>query len=265
MIAVFARLRLALLALAVSLAACGTEPEPRGPTVLAAASMQEAMQEAADAWTARGHLPPILSFAGTGSLARQVAIGAPADLFISADERWMDWLEQAVSLKPGTRSVLATNALVLIAPQDSSARFPRKNEWATALGQGRLAIAEPGSVPAGRYARAALMTTGVWDEVRNRVAETADVRGTLMLVARGDAPLGIVYASDAQADPRVRIVGTFDKETHAPIRYLVAIPARSRHPDAASFRAFLLSEHGQSILSRHGFGPIVADEGSDRG
>lgn len=241
--------------LALLLAACGAETPPTGPTVLAASSTQEAMTEAAAAWTAQGHPAPVLSFAASGALARQIAVGAPADLFVSADEKWMDWLAAEVGIKPDTRADLASNTLVLVAPAASKAAFPGKGEWATAIGGGRIAIADPVAVPAGRYARAALTTIGVWGEIKDKVAQTADVRGALALVARGDAPLGVVYASDAKADDAVRTVGTFPENSHQPIRYPLAIPARSQHPDAAGFRAFLLSSDGQAIFAKHGFGP----------
>lgn len=241
--------------LALLLAACSSDPAPTGPTVLAASSTQEAMTEAAAAWTAQGHPAPVLSFAASGALARQIAVGSPADLFVSADGKWMDWLASEVGLKPDTRADLASNTLVLVAPAASEATFPAKGAWGKALGNGRLALADPVAVPAGRYARAALTATGVWDEVKDNVAETADVRGALALVARGDAPLGVVYASDALADKAVRTVGTFPETSHQPIRYPLAIPARSQHADAAGFRAFLLSAEGQAIFAKHGFGP----------
>ncbi|WP_066553079.1 molybdate ABC transporter substrate-binding protein [Croceicoccus bisphenolivorans] len=245
--------------LALALSACGSDPEPTGPFVLAAASTQEAMTDAAAAWTAKGHPAPVLSFAGSGALARQVAVGAPADVFLSADEKWMDWLDQEVSLREGSRANLATNSLVLIAPLASEvAFFPAKGGWRKAIGEGRLALADPVAVPAGRYAKGSLITLGVWEEIKDRVAETADVRAALALVGRGDAPLGIVYGSDAQADENVRVVGTFPDESHVPIRYPLAILARSRNPDAEPFRAFLLSEEGQEIFARHGFGPATA-------
>lgn len=244
--------------LALLLAACGSDPVPTGPTVLAASSTQEAMTEAAQAWTAHGHPAPVLSFAASGALARQIAVGAPADLFVSADEKWMDWLAQQVGLKPDSRADVAGNTLALVAPADSNAAFPAKGEWAAAIGKGRLALADPAAVPAGRYGRAALTSLGVWPEVQDRIAQTADVRGALALVARGDAPLGVVYASDAKAEPAVRIVGLFPADSHQPIRYPLAIPARSQHPDAAGFRAFLLSDAGQAIFARHGFAPATS-------
>ncbi len=248
---------LALSGLAL-LAACADDPEPTGPVVLAAASMQEALEDAADRWAAQGHLRPVLSFASSGALARQIAIGAPADLFISADKTWMDWVAQEVTIRDGSRADLAGNTLVLVAPAGSALTFPAKGGWASALGGGKLALADPDAVPAGRYAKASLLSTGVWDEVKDHVALTADVRGALALVGRGDAALGVVYASDAKAEGDVRVVGTFPESSHRPIVYPMAIPARSRHPDADNFRLFLLSEKGQRILAAHGFTPPPA-------
>jgi len=245
---------LALLAL-IPLAACNAPSESRAPLVLAAASMQEAMSEAAEAWAGRGHERPVLSFAGSGALARQAASGAPADIFVSADPAWMDWLDDQVPLRPGSRTVLASNQLVLIAPQGSALSFPNTGEWRRAIGTGRLALANPSSVPAGRYGKAALTSLGVWEEVSARVAETADVRAALALVGRGDAPLGIVYASDAVADHDVRIVGTFPDSAHPPILYAAAQMGRSESEEAEAFLSFLHSDEGQAIFASHGFGP----------
>lgn len=251
---------LALLS-SLSLTACGADPAPRAPLVLAAASTQEAMTEAADTWAAQGHLKPTLSFAGSGALARQIATGAPADLFVSADTRWMDWLDQNVSLRDGTRDILASNSLVLIAPKDSDTAFPEAGGWADAIGEGRLALADPVAVPAGRYGKAALISIGAWDEVKDHIAQTADVRAALALVSRGDAPLGVVYGSDAIADQDVKIVGLFPEESHAPITYPIAIPERSQTAGAEEFREFLLSAEGRSIFEKYGFGPPpIADE-----
>lgn len=243
------------------LSACADEPQPTGPVVLAAASMQEGMEAAADAWAAQGHLRPVLSFAGSGALARQIATGAPADLFISADEKWMDWVVQQVGVRDGSRADVAGNTLVLVAPARTSVAFPARGEWGKALNGGKLAIADPDAVPAGRYAKASLLSTSVWDEVKDHVVETADVRAALALVSRGDAALGVVYATDARADPGVRVVGTFPETSHRPIVYPMAIPIRAVNPDADGFRRFLLSDAGQTILADHGFSPPPADDG----
>jgi molybdate transport system substrate-binding protein len=248
----FARLALMLAALFAGAMAHASD---RGPVVLAASSLQGALGEAADAWAARGHARPLLSFAASSALARQAMAGAPADLFVSADEAWMDALARAGRLRGGTRATLAANRLVLIAPAGSKVEIAirRRFALAAALGSGRLAIADPAAVPAGRYAKAALAHYGVWDSVAPKLAPAENVRAALALVERRAAPLGIVYATDARASRRVRQVALFPASSHPPIRYPVAILKASRHRDAAAFRAFLLSLHGRAILARHGF------------
>ena len=227
----------------------------RGPVVLAAASLQESLTEAADAWAAKGHPKPVLSFAASSALARQVIAGAPADLFLSADEPWMDAAAKAGMLRAGTRATLLGNRLVLIAPAASRARLTiaRGFPLARALGSGRLALADPGAVPAGKYAKAALAHLGVWSGVADRVAPAENVRAALALVERGAAPFGVVYATDVRASTAVRIVGVFPASSHPPIRYPVAVLKASRHRDAGAFRAFLFSKRGRAIFARHGF------------
>lgn len=247
---------LACLALACVLpGGAGRAQETRGPVVLAAASLQESLNAAADAWAARGHSRPVLSFAASSALARQVAAGAPADLFISADEEWMDDLDKRHLLRPGTRVDFLTNRLVLIAPAGSNVRLTIRPGFplAAALGQGRLATAAE-AVPAGHYAREALTKLGVWPQVSGKVAGAESVRAALALVARGEAPLGVVYATDAQAEKRVRVVATFPDNSHAPILYPVAVLAGARHGDAEGFRRFLLSAQGRALFRPYGFG-----------
>ena len=229
--------------------------QARGPVVLAAASLQESLTEAADAWAAKGHPKPVLSFAASSALARQVIAGAPADLFLSADEPWMDAAAKAGMLRAGTRATLLGNRLVLIAPAASRARLTiaRGFPLARALGSGRLALADPGAVPAGKYAKAALAHLGVWSGVAGRVAPAENVRAALARVERGAAPVGVVYATDARASTAVRIVGVFPASSHPPIRYPVAVLKASRHRDAGAFRAFLFSKRGRAIFARHGF------------
>ena len=241
-----------LVALLVSLPAFA---QGRGPVVLAAASLQEALTDAANAWAAKGHPKPLLSFAASSALARQVIAGAPADLFVSADEAWMDALAKAGQLRAGTRTILLGNRLVLIAPVSSRLRLApaRGFPLAKALGAGRLALADPAAVPAGKYAKTALIRLGVWHSVATKVAPAENVRAALALVERGAAPLGIVYATDARASKAVRIVGIFPAASHPPIRYPVALLKASRHRNAAGFRAFLLSKQGRAIFARHGF------------
>ena len=229
--------------------------QQRGPLLLAAASMQEAMTAAADAWAARGHPRPVLSFAGSSALARQIRAGAPADLFVSPDEDWMDDVEKAGLVMRGTRANLAGNRLVLVRPANArlSLRIGRNMPIARALGDGRLAMANPDSVPAGKYGKAALTALGVWPSVAPKVARADNVRAALALVERGATPLGIVYATDARAGNGVAIVGAFPESSHAPIRYPLARLTASRHRDAEGFRRFLLSSTGRSILKRYGF------------
>lgn len=228
-----------------------------GPIVLAAASMHDALEDAADAWQAKGHARPVLSFAASSALARQIQAGAPADLFISANEEWMDTLERDGLLQDGSRASLVTNRLVLIAQSGSQiALEPAPGfDLAGALGDGRLAVAETDSVPAGRYAKAALERLGIWGDVKDRLAPAENVRAALQLVARGAAPLGITYATDALSEPQVRIVGTFPDDSHPPIRYPVAVAKASSHGEAAAFEEFLLSAEAAAIFAHHGFGP----------
>lgn len=245
--------------LALLLALTGATPalaQDKGPLVLAAASLQEAMTDAADAWARKGYPRPILSFAASSALARQVEAGARADLFACADEEWMDYLQRKSLLKPSTRARLTENRLVLIAPAQSrvNLRLVRNFPLAKALGTGRLAMADPAAVPAGRYGRQALTRLGVWNGVAGKVAAAENVRAALALVERGAAPLGIVYATDAMASRGVRVIGTFPAASHQPITYPVALLTASRHRDAEAFRRFLISREGRAIFRKRGFG-----------
>lgn len=247
--------RLLATCLLLSMSLSHAVAQTRGPVVLAAASMQEAMTSAANAWAARGHPRPVLSFAASSALARQIRAGAPADLFVSADEDWMDDVEKAGRLVRGSRADLAANRLVLIAPRARPARLRIVTGMpiGKALGTGRLALADPDAVPAGKYGKAALIALGVWPEVADRLVRAANVRAALVFVERGEAPLGIVYATDAQASRDVVVVGVFPSSTHAPIRYPVARVKAGRHKDADGFRSFLLSPSGKAIFARYGF------------
>ena len=228
-----------------------------GPLVLAAASLQESMLEAARRWADLGHPQPLVSFAASSALARQIEAGAPADLFVSADEDWMDHVQEKGLLKPGTRVSFLQNRLVLVAPLDRHFRLSVSPGFplAQALGGGRLAMADPQSVPAGRYGRAALERLGVWAAVEGRIAGAENVRAALALVERGAAPLGIVYATDARASKRVQVVGVFPGSSHPPIIYPLAVLRNSTSAGAEPFRRFLLSAEGRAIFARHGFDP----------
>lgn len=248
-------LRLAAIISVIAAPATQAAPDRRGPLVLAAASMQEAMTVAADNWAARGHTRPVLSFAGSSALARQIKAGSPADLFLSADEAWMTNVEHAGLVARGTRANVAGNRLVLVAPagRRTTLRIGKGMPIARTLGDARLAMANPDGVPAGKYGKAALIALGVWPSVSNKIARADNVRSALALVERGAAPLGIVYATDARVSKLVRVVGIFPATSHPAIRYPIARLKSSRHKDAEPFRRFLLSAAGKAILARYGF------------
>lgn len=231
--------------------------EGRGPLVLAAASLQEALTTAADSWARRGHPRPVLSFAASSALARQIAAKAPADLFFSADQEWMDWLAARNLIVSSTRADLLTNRLVIVAPAKSRVSLAVRPGFplAAALGSGgRLALADPDAVPAGRYAKEALTRLKVWQSIEGSVARAENVRAAMALVARGAAPLGIVYATDARADSAVRVAGWIPENTHMTIVYPVARLAASANPEAEAFRRYLISAEGKVIFRRYGFG-----------
>lgn len=222
-------------------------------TVFAAASLKDALDEAA-----RGYDPAVkvvVSYAASSALAKQIENAAPADLFISADLDWMDYLEARKLIDPGTRFNLLRNRLVLIAPANSGGTIEIKPGFALAqaLGDGRLAMANPDAVPAGKYGKAALQHLGTWTAVAGKVASTENVRAALALVARGEAPFGIVYLTDAIADKKVRIVGQFPDGSHPAIIYPAAVIAGSKNTQARSFLNYLGSPAARAIFSRHGF------------
>lgn len=228
----------------------------QGALVLAAASLQESLSQAADAYAKRGHPKPVISFAASSALAHQIEAGAPADLFISADEPWMDFLSEKKLIRKDSRKSFLTNRLVLIAPasQPLAIKIAPGFPLAKALGDSRLAMGDPNSVPAGKYGKAALTTLGVWNEVEPKVAGAENVRAALQLVGRGEARAGIVYETDAKVAQDVAIAGVFPESSHPPITYPVAILAGSQNREAISFRAFLLSSAGKAIFHKYGFG-----------
>ena len=243
-----------LIALIVALCAivpCHAAP----PLVLAAASLQESLNAAADAWVARRHERPILSFASSSALAKQIDAGAPADIFISADEPWMDDVARHGLVKPGTRTSFLGNRLVLVAPAATAKPVAIRPGFPLArlLGDGKLAMGEVSSVPAGKYGKEALARLGIWDAVSGKVAGADSVRSALALVERGEAPYGIVYATDALAAKTVKVVGVFPENSHAPITYPVAVLTASTSPEAEAFRRFLISGAGKAIFRRYGF------------
>ena len=248
-------LALALFGEAPAAAAAAAAP-PRPPLVLAAASLQEAMAAAADTWARRGHPRPVLSFAASSALARQVEAGGRADLFVSADGEWMDALAARRLIVASTRVTFLGNRLVVVAAKGNPVRIPVRPPAALAkvLSAGPLALADA-PVPAGKYAEAALRSLGVWSAVSPRVVRGDSVRAALALVERGAAPLGIVYATDARASAAVRIAGLFPMASHPPIVYPVARLAASTNPEGEAFRRFLVSPAGKAVFVRYGFIP----------
>ena len=223
--------------------------------VLAAASLKEALDAQARAFESITGNRVVVSYSASNALAKQIEAGAPGDLFISADVDWMDYVEQRRLLKPATRTDLLRNALVLIAPAGAvtTLKIARDFPLAAALGQQKLAMANPDSVPAGKYGRRALQTLGVWSSVEKNVARAENVRAALVLVSRGEAPLGIVYATDAFADASVRLVDTFPEDTHPPIVYPAAVLATSRSAAAQLLLDYLKSPAARAVWTRQSF------------
>lgn len=225
-------------------------------TVFAAASLKDALEAAGEAYAAATGTPVVFSFAGTPALARQLEAGAPADLFFSADQRWMDYVEQAGVVDPATISTVAANSLVFIAPKDRAVPLSLQSHAISArLGDGRLAIAEPDSVPAGRYARVALTNLDLWASVKAKLAPMENVRVALAAVARGETPLGIVYASDAVVEDDVAVVAELPRDSHPPIVYPAAATTNAK-AGATQFIAFLKGPEGQKALLAAGLQPV---------
>ncbi|MEL6059830.1 MULTISPECIES: molybdate ABC transporter substrate-binding protein [unclassified Methylobacterium] len=234
--------------------------------VFAAASLKNALDDATAAWTKATGKTARISYAGSNTLAKQIEAGAPADLFISADQAWMDDVERAGLVKPGSRIDLLRNALVLIAPGPKSpgsdpqiALAPDLGTTLTKmLGGGKLAMATIDAVPAGKYGKAALEKLGAWEAVKGQVAQADNVRAALLLVARGEAPLGIVYATDAAADPSVHVLATFPADSHPPIIYPAAVTKESGNADTADLLGYLRGPAARDAFARQGFTVIDA-------
>lgn len=243
----------ALLGLAVAVAAPVAMADV---TVLAAASMKNALEEVAATYTAETGVKVVQSFAASSALAKQIEAGAPADLFVSADLEWMDYLQQRKLINADTRRNLVGNALVLVAPTGSPAtiQLVKGVDLTPLLGaDGRLATGDPSNVPVGRYAKTALEHLGTWSAVEPRLARAENVRVALSLVSRGEAPLGIVYSTDAAVDKGVKVIATFPADSHPAIIYPVAVTTASTDPGADGFLAYLASGTAKAIFDRHGF------------
>jgi molybdate transport system substrate-binding protein len=246
------RLARLLVALWVALSCSGAQAAD--VLVFAAASLKEALDGIAVEWRVATGKTATVSYAASSALARQIDQGAPAHLFIPADLEWMDYVAARKLIRPETRSNLLGNRLVLIAPKSSTAAATIAPGFALAslLGGGRLAVADVRAVPAGKYAKAALEQLGVWRSVEKSVAQTENVRAALLLVSRGEAPLGIVYRTDAAADPSVRVIGEFPENTHPPIVYPVAATGPP-NADAEALLAWLRAEPARRIFAARGF------------
>ncbi len=223
--------------------------------MFAAASLKESLDAVAqEFWRGNGQ-KVVVSYAASPALAKQIENGAPADVFISADLDWMDYIDQRKLIRAGTRRNLLRNRLVLIEPANSKVQaeitpgFP----LAKLLGDGRLAMADPDSVPAGKYGKAALEKLGVWSSVEGKVARAENVRAALNFVARGEVPLGIVYQTDVYAEKKVRVVAQFSPDSHPAIIYPVAVIASSRHVAASVFVNYLKSAEARAIFEKYGF------------
>ncbi len=228
----------------------GQTPKPL--TVFAAASLTETMQHLGEDFTTATGVPVRFSFAASSVLARQMEAGASVDVFASADQEWMDYLDQRGLIDRTTRRNLVSNRLVLIAPADHATKVTISRGFAIGvmLGDGRLATGDPDNVPVGRYAKQALTSLGVWNEVSDRLVRAEDVRHALLYVARGECPL--VYATDAKVEPRVRVLDTFPASSHLPITYPVAA-LKGASADATRFLDFIRGEAGRKTFEDAGF------------
>ncbi len=226
-------------------------------TVFGAASLTEVLQDLGDAFTKDTSIPVRFSFASSSALARQIENGAPADLFFSADLEWMDYLQARALIRPATRVDMVGNQLILVAPVDSKVTLKIEPHFAlaAALGKGRLATGDPDSVPVGRYAKEALIALGVWDSVSARLVRAESVHAALAFVDRGEVALGIVYATDALADKKVRFVDAFPAASHEPIIYPAAL-TNVANADAARFLAYMRGPAGDLAFKRYGFAPL---------
>lgn len=233
----------------------GASGQTKDVVVFAAASLKNALDDAGAIWMRETGKRVVVSYAASNALAKQIEAGAPADLFFSADLDWMDYLASKSLIRPESRISLLGNSLVLVAPKDSTIQVALQPgiDLAAILGDGRLAMGHVEAVPAGKYGKATLEHLGAWNGVKDKVAQADNVRAALLLVSRGEAPLGIVYKTDAVSDPNVTIVATFPEGSHPPIVYPVALTKDSGNPDAASFLAFLRSARAKPSFEKQGF------------
>jgi molybdate transport system substrate-binding protein len=231
------------------------EAKEKPVVVFAAASLKTALDAVAAAWKTNTGKTTSIVYASSGVLAKQIEQGAPADLFISADLKWMDYLEKAKLIRAGTRRKLLGNKLVLIEPGDADAKLEiaKGFDLAGAAGDGKIAVCTLDSCPGGIYAKEALESLGVFANVEPKLAQADNIRNALNLVSRGEAKFGIVYATDAKAEAKVKVIGTFPEASHSPIVYPVALVEASKNPDAAFFLSYLKSQAATKIFTGQGF------------
>jgi len=229
-------------------------------TVFAAASLKNALDDANAAFTKAIGIKVVASYEASSALARQIEQGAPADVFVSADLRWMDYAVEHNLIKPDTRVNLLGNKLVLIAPVDS--KFDRINigqgfDIARLAGDSRIAVADVKAVPAGLYAKAALEKLGAWAVAEPKLAQAENVRATLAFVARGETPIGIVYETDAKIEPKVKIIGAFPDDSYPPVIYPVAVTSDSKNPGVAAYLSFLRTQAAKATFEKYGFSFLI--------
>lgn len=228
--------------------------------VFAAASLKNALDEIAAEWMKANQVEVRISYASSSALAKQIENGAPADIFISADLDWMDYVEKKNLVRKGTRVSLLGNTLVLIAAKDApikEVKIAPNFDLAKLLGDKRLSMAAVATVPAGKYGKAALEKLSVWKSVEGKIAEAENVRAALAFVSRGEAPYGIVYRTDAVSEKNVVIAGTFPAGTHEPIVYPFAILDSSKHPKATGLLKAMNTNEARAIWMKHGFATLV--------
>jgi molybdate transport system substrate-binding protein len=245
--------------IAITAVPFAVQAQDKSITVFAAASMKNALDDVDAAFTKQSGIKVVASYDASSALMKQIEGGAPADAFVSADLKWMDYGAQKKLIKDDTRVNLLGNTLVLIAPKDSKidhVTIMPGFDLAKLAGDGRIATGDVKAVPVGIYAQAALEKLGVWSSVEPKMAMTANVRAALVLVARGEAPLGIVYSTDAKVDPGVKVVGVFPDDSHDPIIYPVAATAGAK-PEATAYLAFLRSQTAKTIFEAYGFAVLM--------
>ena len=255
----------AILGLVMAVAAAPPAAAQETLTVFAAASLRNALDDADAAFSKATGIKVTASYAATSALAKQIEQGAPADVFVSADLKWMDYAVQHKLIDPATRIDFLGNRLVLIAPKDAKlghVEIGKGFDIAKLAGDGRIAVADVKAVPAGLYAKAALQSLGAWAAAEPKLAQAENVRAALAYVARGEAPLGIVYETDAKIEPGVKIVGAFPESSHPSVTYPVAAVAASQNAHIARYLNFLQTQAAKTIFEKYGFSFLVPPKAS---